>query len=44
MRALRVLGIGLIVVFILAPTLIVIAVSFGDSAVVQFPPHGLSLR
>jgi putative spermidine/putrescine transport system permease protein len=44
MRALLVLGIGLIVAFILAPTLIVIAISFGDSAIVRFPPHAVSLR
>jgi putative spermidine/putrescine transport system permease protein len=44
MRALRGLGIGLIIAFILAPTLIVVAISFGDSAAMQFPPQGLSLR
>lgn len=44
MRALRGIGVGLIIAFILAPTLIVVAISFGDSTVVQFPPPGLSLR
>lgn len=34
----------LIIGFILAPTLIVIAMSFGDNAILQFPPRSLSLR
>jgi putative spermidine/putrescine transport system permease protein len=35
---------GLIYLFLLAPILVVIIVSFGDAAFLQFPPRRLSLR
>jgi putative spermidine/putrescine transport system permease protein len=35
---------ALIYLFLLAPILVVIVVSFGDAAYLQFPPRGLSLR
>ena len=44
MKALNAAAVTLIMVFILAPTLIVIAMSFGDNAILQFPPRHVSLR
>jgi len=37
-------AIGLILLFLLLPTLIVIPMSLGSSAYIEFPPHGLTLR
>ncbi|MBV9538504.1 MAG: ABC transporter permease [Acidisphaera sp.] len=44
MKVVNVTALTLIMAFVLAPTLIVIAMSFGDNAILQFPPHRLSLR
>ena len=44
MRLLHAASLGLILAFVLAPTLIVIAMSFGDSALLQFPPRSFSFR
>lgn len=37
-------AIGLILLFLLLPTLIVIPMSIGTSPYIEFPPHGLTLR
>ena len=35
---------GLVFLFLLGPLVIIMATSFGDSAILQFPPEGFSLR
>lgn len=44
MRLFHAASLGLILAFVLAPTLIVIAMSFGDTALLQFPPRSFSFR
>lgn len=36
--------VGLVLIFLLLPTLLVIAMSFGDASYIQFPPKALTLK
>jgi mannopine transport system permease protein len=42
--ALSVFGIGVVLFFLLLPTLIVVPMSFGTASYIEFPPQGLTLK
>jgi mannopine transport system permease protein len=42
--ALSVVGVGLVLFFLLLPTLIVVPMSFGTASYIEFPPQGLTLK
>ena len=42
--ALSVFGIGLVLFFLLLPTLIIVPMSFGTASYIEFPPQGLTLK